>query len=267
VSNEIITPDWPAPSHIKAYSTTRDLATTGQSTQEYKSFNLAFHVGDNKEHVARNRELLATHLELPNEPIWLNQVHGTNLVDIDNAQISANPAEADGSYTCSTNKVCVVMTADCLPILFTDAQGSHVAAIHAGWRSLASGIIETLLKRWPTPHNEVMAWLGPAIGPAAFEVGSDVQQAFIAHDSEAKSAFQPIQNDKWLANLVLLAKQRLKSSGVSHIYGGDYCTYADQSRFYSYRRDGQTGRMASLIWKASSWSLSENSDRHESKPD
>ncbi len=250
MNTELIRPDWPAPSHIKAYSTTRHLETSGTSTQEYQSFNLALHVNDQPAQVARNRKLLSKHLQLPCAPAWLNQVHGIELVDLDRKIKPATMPKADGSYSQRVNQICVIMSADCLPILLTDTRGSQVAALHAGWRSLASGIIENLLHQWPTPLGQVMAWLGPAIGPESFEVGAEVRQAFIAQDSNATKAFHPCHKAKWLANLYLLAKQRLKSQGINHIYGGDYCTFKDHSRFFSYRRDGQTGRMASLIWKS-----------------
>jgi len=256
VNTELIRPNWPAPKHIKAYSTTRHLATSATGSisatgmQKYPSFNLALHVNDHHAQVARNRALLAEHLQLPNAPVWLNQVHGTTVVDLDRKITPTTLPKADGSYTRHANQICVIMSADCLPILLTDTQGTQVAALHAGWRGLASGIIENLLKKWPSPLNRVIAWLGPAIGPASFEVGAEVRQAFITQDSDAKKAFHPSHNEKWLANLYLLAKQRLKSRGINHIYGGDYCTFNESSRFFSYRREGQTGRMASLIWKS-----------------
>ncbi len=250
MSSAFITPNWPAPNHIKAFSTTRDLDALGSSTEKYKSFNLAQHVGDQTGHVEQNRELLAKRLLLPTTPTWLNQVHGTQLIALNNIQKPGTAPEADGSYTPNSNQICVVMSADCLPILLTDTQGSQVAALHAGWRSLAAGIIEALLAKWPTPRDRVMAWLGPAIGANSFEVGSEVYQAFAHQDNAATSAFKSIGHKKWLADLYLLATQRLKNSGISHIYGGEYCTFRDRSRFFSYRRDGQTGRMASLIWKS-----------------
>jgi YfiH family protein len=183
---------------------------------------------------------------LPNEPIWLTQTHSTIAVE---AIPEHAEQTADASYTDTVNRVCVVLTADCLPLLICNSRGTKVAAIHAGWRGLAGGIIENTLEKLALPGSELLVWLGPAIGPQKFEVGNDVYDAFIAQDESARMAFIPKAHDKWLANLYLLATQRLNKLGVTAIYGGDYCTHTQSDLFFSYRRDhGKTGRMASAIW-------------------
>lgn len=239
---ETIIPDWPAPAHVKAHTTTRQ---GGLSTEAYTSLNLAAHVGDDPQTVLANRQLLKQTLNLPNEPCWLTQVHSIEVVSSHTATLDR---PADAVYTHQTNQICVVLTADCLPVLFCDQQGTWVAAAHAGWRGLANGILENTVRSAHIPPNEMLAWLGPAIGPEMFEVGDEVRQAFIHVLPEASKAFKPSQNGRWLADLYLLAKQRLQQQGVMNIFGGDFCTYTDEQRFYSYRRDKVTGRMASLIW-------------------
>jgi polyphenol oxidase len=239
-----ITPDWPAPANIKALQTTRN---GGHSTSPYDSFNLGSHVGDNPLVVSRNRMLLSS--LMPSEPVWLKQVHGIGVVD---AGLAGCLPEADASVTTHRGAVCVVMTADCLPILLCNDQGSAVAAAHAGWRSLCDGVIEATVKSMNAPGPSLMAWLGPAIGPSQFEVGDDVRTAFISHHPEAAAAFAPGLakggQSKWLADLYQLARLRLTLLGISRIYGGGLCTHSDPARFYSYRRDGETGRMGSFIW-------------------
>lgn len=238
---ELIRPDWPAPANVKALSTTRH---GGTSTGPYAALNLGNHVGDDPQSVAANRTLLGQHL--PMEPLWLTQVHGTTVV---NAACTCPHAKADASIARMANRICVIMTADCLPVLFCDTQGTAVGAAHAGWRGLNAGILEATVKTMKTPPGEIMAWLGPAIGPDAFEVGEEVRAAFIAHDASAENAFRPSANEgKWLADLYQLARQRLAACGVTQVYGGDRCTYSEADTFFSYRRDGTTGRMASLIW-------------------
>lgn len=228
-------PDWPAPAHISAYTTLRN-----------QHFNLADHVGDVREKVAANRALLTQELALPNEPIWLTQTHSTLAVP---ATVSNRQTPADASFTTMPKQVCVIMTADCLPILLCHRTGSHVAAIHAGWRGLAGGIIENTLDQMELPASEILAWLGPAIGPQHYEVGNDVRDAFLSTHPTATSAFLPSPAGRWLADLYSLARLRLNQYGVTQIYGGHFCTYSDPERFFSYRRDGQTtGRMATLIW-------------------
>lgn len=238
---ELITPDWPAPANVKALSTTRH---GGVSTGPYAALNLGNHVGDDPQRVAANRALLGQHL--PMEPLWLTQVHGTTVV---NAACTCPHAEADASIARMANRICAIMTADCLPVLFCDTQGTAVGAAHAGWRGLNAGVLEATVKAMQTPLGEIMAWLGPAIGPEAFEVGPEVRAAFMVQDAIAESAFRPSANEnKWLADLYQLARQRLAACGVTQVYGGNRCTFTEEETFFSYRRDGTTGRMASLIW-------------------
>lgn len=240
---DIIQPNWPAPANVKALQTTR---VGGVSVGPYTSLNLGAHVGDDPVCVAHNRALLAPYL--PSAPVWINQVHGTAVID---AASNVGLQNADASFSSFPNVVCVTMTADCLPILLCDIQGTVVGAVHAGWRGLCDGVIEAAVHAMAVPTSEVLAWLGPAIGPQAFKVGDDVRAQFIAADSQASLAFKP-HADKWLCDLYLLAKQRLQGIGVNQIYGAtinaEFCTYKDPERFYSFRRDNVTGRMASLIW-------------------
>jgi len=237
----LIIPDWPAPSNVHAIQTTRQ---GGFSDAPFESLNLGAHVQDQLITVVKNRQLLDQFV--PAEPVWLNQVHGTNVVD---AALSSCVQDADASFTTQSNVVCVTMTADCLPVLLCNKQGTAVAAIHAGWRSLCDGVIENAVLAMGLKSEELLAWLGPAIGPDAFEVGAEVRQAFIEKDNHATQAFQP-HADKWLANLYLLATQRLNNVGIKAIYGGGGCTYSSPERYFSFRRDGMTGRMATMIWLA-----------------
>jgi len=237
-----IIPDWPAPKNVKAVSTTRK---GGMSAAPYDGFNLGLHVGDNAEHVQHNRDFLQQELELTLAPAWLNQIHSHRVIDLDKPLNAI--VDADGSYTQRSGLACAIMTADCLPVLLCDRAGTQVAAVHAGWRGLAGGIIDAALAKFSAPSSEIMAWLGPAIGPAAFEVGGEVREQFMALDPNAEQAFVAY-GDKWLANLYLLAIQRLQSYGVTQVYGGEHCTFNEPERFYSYRRDPVTGRQASLIW-------------------
>jgi YfiH family protein len=237
-----ILPDWPAIPGVHALCTTR---LGGESKGAYDSFNLAQHVGDCPRAVDRNRALLIESAQLPSAPRWLNQVHGTKLVD---AGLSTEAREADGSYSRSRGVVCTVMTADCLPLLVADKEGEYVAALHAGWRGLLGGVIEEAIKTSQIPPERLQVWLGPAIGVKAFEVGEEVYTAFIMRYSEAGSAFKVSKQGKWLADIYLLARIALKEVGVIESYGGEFCTFTDTQQFYSYRRDGVTGRMASLIW-------------------
>lgn len=244
---DLLIPGWPAPGHVQARVTTR---RGGVSAAPYASFNLGDHVGDSAAAVAENRSILRE--ILPAEPLWLKQVHGSGIVAADQA---VGVPEADGSVTRQAGCVCAVLTADCLPVLFCDRRGTVVAAAHAGWRGLAEGVLEAAVAAMAVEPGEILAWLGPAIGPRAFEVGEEVRQIFMAQDSAAALAF--VQNTsvgagKWLADIYLLARQRLARVGVRQVFGGDFCTHTDAERFYSYRRDGVTGRMASLIWLDSS---------------
>lgn len=239
--NDLIVPDWPVPPNVKALQTTR---SGGFSAAPYDSLNLGDHVGDDPLAVERNRQLLGE--LLPSEPIWLEQVHE---VDVIQAEYAGCRPAADACIARSKNAVCVVMTADCLPVLLCDETGSVVGAAHAGWRGLASGVIEATVEAMGVPGERLLAWLGPAIGPQAFEVGDDVRQAFLSHDPTSARAFIT-RGDKFLADIYSLARRRLAALGVERIHGGGYCTFNDRQRFFSYRRDGQTGRMATLIWKA-----------------
>jgi len=215
----------------------------GVSQAPWASLNLGDHVGDNPVHVAANRARLRQ--QLPNEPAWLRQVHSARVVEIGR---EPNP-EADAAYSRQSGQVCAVLTADCLPVLFCDRAGSVVAAAHAGWRGLAGGVLEATVAAMRVPPGEILVWMGAAIGPQAFEVGDEVREAFIAQHAEASEAFvpQPMPG-KWLADIYRLARIRLNHAGVQAIYGGGRCTYQEAEAFYSYRRDGVTGRMASLIW-------------------
>lgn len=245
---DFLIPDWPAPTHVQARMTTR---CGGVSTAPYASFNLGDHVGDDPAAVAANRAQLRACL--PAEPLWLKQVHGRGIVMSDQA---VGIPEADGSVSRHAGRICAVLTADCLPVLFCDRRGTVVAAAHAGWRGLADGVLEAAVAAMAVEPDEILTWLGPAIGPLAFEVGEEVRQVFLAQDPSAALAFAPSpltpqapgSPSKWLADIYLLARQRLVRVGVKQVFGGGFCTYTDAERFYSYRRDGVTGRMASLIW-------------------
>ncbi len=235
-----IIPDWPAPPNVKALQTTR---SGGYSKAPYDSLNLGTHVGDNPLVVNRNRMLLAP--LMPSEPVWMNQVHGVHVVDAGHAGCVP---QGDASVSVHSGAVCVVMTADCLPVLLCDEQGTVVAAAHAGWRGLCDGVIEATVQAMNVPTATLMAWLGPAIGAAAFEVGDEVREAFVSRQPQAAAAFVAGAPGKWLADIFHLARLRLQALGVTRIYGGGVCTYSDADRFYSYRRDGVTGRMGTFIW-------------------
>ena len=237
-----IVPEWPIPANVRALITTRG---GGASRGAYAGLNLGLRSGDDVEDVARNRASLRA--RLPAEPVWLRQVHGTAVVEADTA--AGNP-EADAAISRRPGTVCAVLTADCLPLLMCDEAGSTVAAVHAGWRGLCSGVIEQTLRAMARPPQTLLAYLGPAIGPAAYEVGAEVRAAFLAADPDAASAaaFAPGKPGKFYADLYALARRRLARGGVTRVYGGAYCTCTERERFYSYRRDGATGRMASLIW-------------------
>ncbi len=243
IPDHCIIPDWPAPANVQALQTTR---AGGVSAAPYDSLNLGDHVGDAPLAVERNRILLNKYL--PSEPVWLEQVHGTVVA---NADMASCLPQADACIARHSAAVCVVMTADCLPILLCDTQGTVVGAAHAGWKGLAAGVIEATVKEMEVAPHHLMAWLGPAISRQAFEVGGEVRAQFVAADPQAVAAFVPGKNGKWLADLYALARMRLNKLGVTHIYGGDYCTYRDVARFYSYRRDGATGRMGTFIWLSS----------------
>jgi YfiH family protein len=237
-----LVPQWRAPANVHAVVTTR---RGGVSRSPYDSMNLAAHVGDEAESVAENRRRLRDCLHLEAEPLWLTQVHGTRIVDVDEAQ---QDVEADGSVSTTAGRACVVMTADCLPVLLCDQAGTRVAAVHAGWRGLAAGAIEAAVQRMDCAPDTVLAWLGPAIGPQRFEVGDDVRDTFLQDAAESGHAFRPHGSGKWLADIYELARLRLSRIGVPRVYGGGACTFEEAERYYSFRRDKTTGRMASLIW-------------------
>lgn len=240
IARNWIVPDWPAPPRVKAFVTTR---LGGVSRAPYDSFNLGDHVGDALGDVASNRALLSVYL--PAAPVWLRQVHGTHVVVAENVE---SGVEADAAHTAKPGLVCAILTADCLPVLICDRNGTQVAAVHAGWRGLSQSVIERAIAAMRVPPPELLVYLGPAIGPSHYEVGDDVRDQFINDDENAVTAFMPKSNGKWLANLYELAQLRLRRLGVEEIYGGNYCTFDDREQFFSYRRDGQTGRMAALIW-------------------
>jgi polyphenol oxidase len=251
-NSDFIYPNWPAPANVKALQTTR---AGGSSLAPYKSLNFGSHVNDNPIHVAQNRQLLSQFL--PSEPVWLNQTHSIEVVNAANTSCAPN---ADASFSTQKNVVCVVMTADCLPVLLCDKAGTIVVAVHAGWRGLCDGALEASIdeacRAAQIMPSDLMAWLGPAIGPDVFEVGAEVRAQFMAKDAKAELAFKTHgdnqEQDKWLGDLYQIATQRLNNLGITQIYGGgidqDFCTFTQKDQFFSYRRDGATGRMATLIW-------------------
>ena len=245
-----IHPEWPAPRNVAALMTTRN---GGVSTGAYAGgdareeqgggLNLGAHCGDDVRHVATNRGLLRAHL--PGDPCWLRQVHGRAVVEAASAEF---PPEADASIASSPDRVCAVLVADCMPVLFCDRHGTRVAAAHAGWRGLARGVIEATVSALDVPAADLFAWLGPAIGPRHFEVGDEVRAAFVDQERAAATAFAALGNGKWLADLEALVRRRLAACGVHAVFGGGLCTVSEAGRFYSYRRERVTGRMAALIW-------------------
>lgn len=234
-----LVPDWPVPARVRALITTR---AGGTSVGPYASLNLADHVGDDPAAVRANRARLRA--LLPAEPVWLEQVHGTDVLCVE----TGGARRADAAVSRTPGTVCAVLTADCLPVLLADRAGTVVAAAHAGWRGLCAGVLERTVAAMDTDPGQLLAWLGPAIGPEAFQVGDEVRAAFLAVDAAAAAAFRPDGPGKWRADLYALARQRLARAGVQARYGGGLCTFSDPGRFFSYRRDGTTGRMASLIW-------------------
>lgn len=238
----MIYPDWPAPTRVMAVTTTRQ---GGVSAAPFDTLNLAAHVGDRPDAVGQNRALLRQRLRLPAEPVWLEQVHGRTVAACEGA---ARPPTADAGYARTAGVVCAVLTADCLPVLFCDREGTRVAAAHAGWRGLAGGVLESTVEALAVAPGQLLVWLGPAIGPQAFEVGAEVRRAFVEQHAEAGDAFVTQTNGRWLGDLYRLARIRLRALGVNAVYGGEFCTFSDPERFFSYRRDQVTGRMATLIW-------------------
>ena len=236
-----IIPEWNAPPGVRALCTTR---TGGASVGPYASLNLASHVNDDAEHVEQNRAILMQALNLDSQPEWLEQTHSTTVIDLD-GQASR---QGDAAFTTTPGKVAVVLTADCLPVLFCNRAGDQVAAAHAGWRGLLNGILEQTVNCMQSAPDQLLAWLGPAIGPARFEVGEEVREGFVQQHSHTVDYFTPTRPGHYLADLYAIARLRLSSLGLIDISGGDFCTYTDVTRFYSYRRDRETGRQASLIY-------------------
>jgi YfiH family protein len=242
-----IVPDWPAPPNVKAFITTR---AGGVSVGPHASFNLGLRADEDSQTVSKNRAILREHL--PQAPRWMRQVHGTRVINADGIDSTPEEPPADASYAREAGTVCPVMIADCLPILFTNRAGTHVAGAHAGWRGLSGGVVANTvaaLGNEGVPASELIAYIGPGIGPTAFEVGQDVYDAFVNSDADAAGSFKPHKPGKWLANLFTLARRALDAAGVKHVYGGGMCTYSDATRFYSYRRERLTGRMAAFVWR------------------
>ena len=245
VIEDWIIPDWPVAPQVRAVSTTRH---GGCSCGPYTSMNPATHVGDDPAAVRANRKALQQVLRLPASPRWLQQVHGTTVLDAGEPLEAGEVPVADAAWCSQPGVVCAVLTADCLPVLLCDVAGRHVAVVHAGWRGLAAGVIEQTIDAMQQPGETLLAWLGPAIGPDAYQVGDEVRDAFLAHNKQAATAFQPGPDGSWMADLYRLARQRLTERDVTALYGGHECCFTDAERFFSYRRDGVTGRMATLIW-------------------
>jgi polyphenol oxidase len=241
-------PDWPAPKGVRVLSTWRGNPGEGggASRAPYAGFNLGDHVGDDPLAVAENRRVLRCEARLPEEPTWLSQVHGISVADLD---ADGRYGSADAAITRQIGKVCAILTADCLPIVFATDSGDLVAAAHAGWRGLAAGVVGATVSALGVPGERLIAWLGPAIGPGHFEVGGEVREAMLKADPGASEAFKLGLRGRFMADLGLLARRQLKSLGVERVYGGGECTYAHPDRYYSHRRDGVTGRQATLIWR------------------
>jgi purine-nucleoside/S-methyl-5'-thioadenosine phosphorylase / adenosine deaminase len=233
-------PDWPVPSGVRAWVT-----ECGVGAGRYRALNLATHVGDDAAAVAANRARLRAALALPCEPAWLDQVHGPRVLDLDTEAIAA----ADGAVTARAGVVCAVLTADCLPVLFCDTAGRRVGVAHAGWRGLLGGVLPAAVRALGVPPDQLLAWLGPAIGQAAYEVGADVRDAFLALQPKAAAHFAENTRGRWQADLYALARDSLSAAGVTAVYGGEFCTFRESARFFSHRREAPCGRMATLIWR------------------
>jgi YfiH family protein len=245
---QLLVPDWPVPAHVRAACTTRD---GGVSSGAYASLNLGDHVGDDPQLVARNRAIAERAIRA--RPVYLKQVHGaSNVIAIDGN--TEDGAEADGCWTSQRGIACTIMVADCLPVLFATDDGSRVGAAHAGWRGLSGGVVESTVRAMRVEPKSLVAWLGPAIGPEAFEVGPEVKAAFEAHDGAASNHFKPYREGKWLANLPALTRMRLAALGITRVHGNDgsrdWCTVSNPSRFFSHRRDRVSGRFAAAVWRA-----------------
>lgn len=236
-------PDWPAPARVRAWVTER---AGGASSGSYVSLNLATHVGDAPQRVAENRAILSAGVPLPAEPVWLVQVHGATVLDLDRDAV----APADGAVTSRPGVVCAVLTADCLPVIFASRDGGRVGVAHAGWRGLLNGVLPAAVRALRTPPAEVVAWLGPAIGAASYEVGAEVRDAYLLRDARAGEAFTPNARGRWQADLYALARASLAEAGVVAVHGGGFCTYREADRFFSHRREAPCGRFATLVWLA-----------------
>ena len=244
-ADAIVVPDWPAPPRVRALATTRRLP--GNSPPPFDAFNLGLGSGEDASTVRANRALLERALALPAPPRWLQQVHGDRVLRM-TSEVPDGEPQADAAFTSEPGAVLAIQTADCLPILLCAQDGAQIAAIHAGWRGLAAGVVEACVRRMTAAPGKLLAWLGPAIGPRSYEVGAEVREAFLRHDARAEAAFASTRPGHWRCDLYVLARQRLAALGVARIFGGGFDTFAD-ARFYSYRRDGaRSGRMASLIW-------------------
>ena len=247
----LIEPEWPAARRVRAVSTER---SGGVSQGAYESCNFGAHVGDESTHVLANKAALAQRLELPVPPLWLEQVHSNTVLDPGANSWESPPGRepgppiADGTVTSHAGRGCVVTTADCLPVLLCNTAGTRVGAAHAGWRGLASGVLAHAVASMGGEPGELLAWLGPAIGPGAYEVGAEVRTAFVSQDPGAAACFEPNESGRWQADLYGLARRSLIGAGVRAIYGGDFCTYTEAGRFFSHRRQAPCGRMATLIW-------------------
>jgi len=236
-------PDWPAPARVRAWVSER---AGGASADAYATLNLATHVGDAPERVAENRARLKTAAALPGEPVWLEQVHGATVLDLDRDAL----APADGAVTARAGVVCAVLTADCLPVLLADRAGRRVGVAHAGWRGLLNGVLPAAVRALGSAPADVVAWLGPAISAAAYEVGADVRDAYLAKDPRAASCFAPNARGRWQADLYALARASFAAAGVSEVHGGQFCTFGEDERFFSHRREAPCGRIATLVWLA-----------------
>jgi len=234
-------PDWPAPARVRAWVSER---AGGASAGAYATLNLATHVGDAPERVVENRARLVAAAALPAEPVWLEQVHGATVLDLDRDAL----APADGAVTARVGVVCAVLTADCLPVLLADRAGRRVGVAHAGWRGLLNGVLPAAVRALRTAPAELVAWLGPAISAVAYEVGADVRDAYLERAPEAASCFAANERGRWQADLYALARASLGAAGVTDVYGGEFCTFGEDERFFSHRREAPCGRIATLIW-------------------
>jgi purine-nucleoside/S-methyl-5'-thioadenosine phosphorylase / adenosine deaminase len=241
---DFIVPRWPAPASVRAFFTTR---RGGVSAAPFARLNLGRHVGDEPDAVDENRSRVRETFDLPQEPRWLRQIHGAGVADAAEAQPFP---EADASFSGAAGVVCAVLVADCLPLLLCDRRGGEVAAVHAGWRGLLAGVVQATVGRMAAAPSDILAWMGPAIGPEVFEVGPEVRQGFLAKDPGYGVAFRPSpRRGCWLADVYAMARFALDQAGVGEVHGAEWCTYSEPERFFSYRRDGLTGRMAALIWR------------------